>query len=132
MNKQILNIIDKLESYDLEGMIFSITLNYEKILQDFQKVPYDIETVENVLSSYGKEVETFNLTISNYEKWSEERYKNYWYDANLIFHTGGLSFNFLSPYLSIQYKDFNDIEKMMNVYDEYKKISKKLYDVNQE
>jgi hypothetical protein len=108
---------------------FSLTINYEKIVSDYKSPKFDIEHIEDILSKISK-IDTFNLTITNYTGYDEERYKSYWFTSFLSIYSDGISLRFLSSDLSTNPNgiEVQSINKLMDIYNFYRKISKELYD----
>jgi len=122
------SILKELSKFDLSDHYFSLTINYEKIVPDYKSPKFDIEHIEDILSKISK-IDTFNLTITNYTGYDEERYKSYWFTSFLSIYSDGISLRFLSSDLSTNPNgiEVQSINKLMNIYDFYRKISKELY-----
>jgi len=122
------SILKELSKFDLSDHYFSLTINYEKIVPDYKSPKFDIEHIEDILSKISK-IDTFNLTITNYTGYDEERYKSYWFTSFLSIYSDGISLRFLSSDLSTNPNgiEVQSINKLMDIYDFYRKISKELY-----
>jgi hypothetical protein len=123
------SILKELSKFDLSDHYFSLTINYEKIVPDYKSPKFDIEHIEDILSKIPK-IDTFNLTITNHTGYDEERYKLYWFTSFLSIYSDGISLRFLSSDLSTNPNgiEVQSVEKLMDLYDFYRKISKELYD----
>jgi hypothetical protein len=122
------SILKELSKFDLSDHYFSLTINYEKIVPDYKSPKFDIEHIEDILSKISK-IDTFNLTITNYTGYDEERYKSYWFTSFLSIYSDGISLRFLSSDLSTNPNgiEVQSINKLMDIYNFYRKISKELY-----
>lgn len=123
------SILKELSKFDLSDHYFSLTINYEKIVSDYKSPKFDIEHIKDILSKISK-IDTFNLTITNHSGYDEERYKSYWFTSFLSIYSDGISLRFLSSDLSTNPNgiEVQSVEKLMDLYDFYRKISKELYD----
>lgn len=134
MKDKLLSTLKKLESdnifysryYGID-FFYSLTIDYKNIIESYQHEKFNLIDIENIINSYD-EIETYNLTIYNYARYDENRYKKYYHNADLIFHSDGVVFYFTSPYLSSNELETN-IDNIFNIYDEYIKCSKSLYDI---
>jgi hypothetical protein len=122
------SILKELSKFDLSDHYFSLTINYEKIVPAYKSPKFDIEHIEDILSKISK-IDTFNLTITNYTGYDEERYKSYWFTSFLSIYSDGISLRFLSSDLSTNPNgiEVQSINKLMDIYNFYRKISKELY-----
>ena len=122
------SILKELSKFDLSDHYFSLTINYEKIVSAYKSPKFDIEHIEDILSKISK-IDTFNLTITNYTGYDEERYKSYWFTSFLSIYSDGISLRFLSSDLSTNPNgiEVQSINKLMDIYNFYRKISKELY-----
>lgn len=125
----ILDYLDKLSKLDLTGYDYSLTLNYKKIVHDFNYVPFSVEEITSILNNYNDEITSFNLTVNNFGRWSEEKYENFFNNITMIFHSKGIVYQFASPYLSmLQPIEMESFDKLVAVLDIHKKASKELCD----
>lgn len=144
MNKKLLEFILSLYEYEnFKGLQYSLTINYNKLVEDFRPEIFDFDAlikIEKLI--YGIEVDTFNFTL--YDKFPVTRnnkdfnfeYDSYWYSANYIFH-GDKSINcdfyFISSGLSLNQLPENvklnedSILKLMEIASFYKETSKNMY-----
>ncbi len=126
--KDLLKIVDDLSKYKCKGFYYSLTLNYEKIVEEFKYKKYDIEAIKNDISLYDKKITSFNLTLTNVGKYNESKYSSYYHSVTIIF-CDRMLFTFISPYLSNSYIEISDLDKLMRLYKEHKTTAKKLYNI---
>lgn len=121
-------ILEELSKFDLSNHYFSLTINYEKIVPDYKSPKFDIKYIEDILSKIPK-IDTFNLTITNHTGYDEKRYKGYFFQSFLIFHSDGMLLRFISSDLSTDPNgiEVQSIQKLMDLYDFYREVSQELY-----
>lgn len=131
--KDIISILDdlklKCDLIDSNDMFYSLTLNYKNLVKDYEYKMLDFQFIKDIINNFNDDIKTFNLTIRNYGRYDENRYRTYYYNVDLVFHSGGMVFNFGSRYLSNREVEISSIDKMFDVYDEHVKSSKRLYDI---
>lgn len=125
---ELLSILDSLVDKDLSNYYYSLTINYINIVMGFNYRKFDISGIKSILNSYS-DFDTYNLTITNSGRFNKERYSGYYYDVNLVFHSDGIVFSFLSPYLSNRELVVSDIDNLFKIYDYHKLYSASLYGV---
>lgn len=126
---KLLSIVNKLSSFDLSNHFYSLTINFENIINSFDDVEFDINSIKKEINNFNDKIKSFNLSINNYGGYNESRYKLYYFNADLIFHSEGIVFSFNSPHLSNREMEVSDINKLFKIYEEHKISSEKLYNL---
>jgi hypothetical protein len=127
--EKILTILNDITKIDLDDFCYSLTINYENIINSFENKKVNITEIIDIINGFENKIKSFNLSFNNYGEYNEDRYKSYYYNVDFIFHSGGIVFNFTSKYLVNREIIISDIDKLINIYDEHKKSSKRLYDI---
>jgi hypothetical protein len=127
MKDKLLSILDELEGRDLSGFFYSLTIDYVNIVYSFNRRGFDLNDVRKIVNGE-KFIKTFNLTIQNTNgDWDESRYEKYWNNVTMIFHSGGIVLDYVSPYLTNSQLPVSDIDKLFRIYERQNLYSKKLY-----
>lgn len=124
----ILTILNDIRKNNLNDFFYSLTINYENIVYGFENKKFDSNEIMEIINKYDK-IKSFNLSLNNYGRFNESRYKSYYYNIDFIFHSDGIIFNFSSNYLSNREIVITSIDKLVKVCNEHKISSKKLYDI---
>lgn len=127
MKDRVLSIIDKFSKINDEEFYYSLTINYENIVYEFKNEKFILKDVKKLVDNYNGEITSFNLSLTNYGPYSEDRYKSYFYDVKFVFHSEGILLGFTSNYLSNRDISLISINKLKKVYDAHKEASKVLY-----
>ena len=127
--EKIITILNNITNINLDDFYYSLTINYENIVHNFEYKKVNLDEISEIINSFKNKIETFNLSFNNYGKYCEERYKSYYYNVDFIFHTDGIVFNFNSKYLANREIVVSDVDKLIDIYDEHKNSSKRLYDI---
>jgi hypothetical protein len=128
MKDKLLSTLIELENKKLADFHYSLTVNYINIIQNFECKKFDLHNIRKIINDC-EHIDTYNLTIINYGRYDEERHKKYYFSVDLIFHSDGIVFNFVSPYLSNRELEFSNIDNLFKVYEEHKLCSEKLYNI---
>jgi len=128
MKNKLLSILNELDKLDLSNFFYSLTIDFDTIIQDFKYQGLDINEIRNILDKYS-EIESYNLSITNLGRYKENQFENYYSITDIIFHSEGIVFTFSSPYLSNKYIDVNNIHNLMIIHNEHVKSSQILYNL---
>lgn len=99
------------------------------IVNRYEAKSFDVASVKEMIQNCDYEIKSFNLSVNNYGRYDEERYKGYFKNVDLVFHSGGNNFTFSSNYLSNREFEIRTIEKIFEILEIHEKTSKELYDV---
>lgn len=127
--EKIISILNDIAKIDLDDFSYSLTINYESIIHSFEYKKVNITEIFEIINGFENQIKSFNLSFNNYGKYDEERYKSYYYNVDFIFHSDGIVFNFSSKYLVNREIIVSDIDKLISIYNEHKKSSKRLYNI---
>ena len=127
--EKIISILNDISKIHLDDFSYSLTINYECIIHSFEYKKVNITEIFEIINGFENQIKSFNLSFNNYGKYDEERYKSYYYNVDFIFHSDGIVFNFSSKYLVNREIIVSDIDKLISIYNEHKKSSKRLYNI---
>ncbi len=125
--KNLLTILNDITKIDLDDFYYSLTINYQNIIHSFDDKKVNITEIVETINDFENQIKSFNISFNNYGKYDESRYESYYYNVDFIFHSEGIVFNFTSKYLIIRELSITNIDKLVEVYEECKKSSKRLY-----
>ncbi len=130
-NEQLLNKVYQLKKFNLDkDLNYSLTINYIKIVNDFKYQKLNLVEIENHIKKFDGDITSYNLSITNRDRYDEKRYDSYWFDYDIIITSGELLINFTSRFLQLPYykiKD-NSIENALQLISFYKDKSKEIWD----
>lgn len=130
-NEQLLNKVYQLKKFNLDkDLNYSLTINYIKIVNDFKYQKLNLVEIENHIKKFDGDITSYNLSITNRDRYDEKRYDSYWFDYDIIITSGELLINFTSRFLQLPYykiKD-NSIENALQLIIFYKDKSKEIWD----
>lgn len=127
--QKILSLVESLEEYNLNGHYYSLTINYINIVNSYEDESFNASSVKEIIQNCDHEIKSFNLSVNNYGRYGEGRYKGYFKNVDLVFYSGGNSFTFSSNYLSNRKLGIGNIDKIFELLEIHEKTSKELYDV---
>ena len=140
MKDKLIQLIKDLSSKrELDKLRFSLTINFENIINEYKSKDIFVDNVERIIGIINsKEVKNFNFTLYESDESKDtfeddlDRYNLFWFESRLIFHGEKkikTDFNFLSNNLSINFlkKQNKSIDKIIEINEFYKSTAKKLH-----
>lgn len=128
---ELIRQVNQLKSFDLEkDLNYSLTINYKKIVESFKYQKLDLEEIANHITSFGDNITSWNLTITNLKRYGEEMYTRYYCTYQLMVTSGEVLVNFSSKFLQLgpyfEVKD-HSIENALQLISFYKDKSEEIW-----
>ena len=74
--EKILTILNDIIKIDLDDFCYSLTINYENIINSFENKKVNTTEIIDIVNGFENKIKTFNLSFNNYGEYNEERYKS--------------------------------------------------------
>lgn len=127
---QLINQVEELKSFNLDNeLTYSLTINYKNIVESFKYQKLDLEEIRNHITNFGGNITSWNLTITNLDRYDEERYSRYYYIYELILTCEEVLVNFSSRFLQLPYCEVKNesIGNALQLINFYKDKSKEIW-----
>jgi hypothetical protein len=125
----LLQIIDFIHQVGIDKPYCSLTLNYEPIIHSFNHTAFNEKDLKEQILSFPEEIKSYNLTIDNYGPYTENSYTNFYTITEMVFHSKGMLFSFISPFLINKHIKVSDMDMMVKIQQEHMDSAKKLYEL---
>lgn len=127
---KLLSQVDKLNDFNLDKELkYSLTINYKNIVFDFKYQKLNFEDIKNHINQFEDIINSYNLTITNRDRYDEEKYSKYYLDYDIILTSEEVLVNLSSRFLQLPYCNIKDnsIDNALQLINFYKDKSKEVW-----